>query len=336
VLKERIPQKTEEASNGKGMQAEIMTLDDNSIKLYDNIDKEALDNGGVLLVNKATNYIEKRSMEGGAQIDYMFINSDPTLTLKKGEQLSVAEDETVLTAEGIKEYKNDSKKLKEVNIVGNVDDDVLYSTFKSTNISELDCYVKLLTTEKGLNKILGKYANNTIVVKTTNDYTRAETISELNKIVANNNYSLKDTIGMKLQLERNVKESLGLNIIFAVTVIIMVVLNLVNTANASILARRKELAGMRAIGMSNSQEKRMIIGELFYVSLTVAFTVVLSVGVISLANQSVNIGLGKVSVWVILLGEGAIIASLMIISNLTALAPLAQAKKFSIVEDLKE
>ncbi|MGL5354614.1 MAG: ABC transporter permease [Clostridium sp.] len=336
VLKERSFQKDDDASFGRGISAQIMTIDENSIKLYNNIDKEALDNGGVVIINKATNYVEKRSMEGGGQIDYMFINSDPTLNYGKGDSLSIAEDDTVLTAKGIKEYKNDSRKLKEVKVVGNVDDDLLYSTFKSTNISELDCYVKLLTTEKGLNKILGKPANNKILIKTTNDYTRANTISEINKIVANNNYSMRDTIGMKLQLERNVKESLGLNIIFAITVIIMVVLNLVNTANASILARRKELAGMRAIGMSNSQEKRMIIGELFYVSLTVAFTVILSVGVLSFANQSVNIGLGKVSVWVILLGEAAIIASLMIISNLTALGPLAQAKKFSIVEDLKE
>lgn len=116
----------------------------------------------------------------------------------------------------------------------------------------------------------------------------------------------------------------------------MVLLNLVNTFNASILARRKELASMRAMGMSNEQERRMIIGELFYISLTVAFTTMLSVGVLSLANQATNLGAGKVNIGLIVLGEALVIVFLMIISTLTALAPLAQAKKFSIVDDLKE
>ncbi|MGL5354615.1 MAG: FtsX-like permease family protein [Clostridium sp.] len=316
--------------------ASITTLDDNSIKFYKNINKEDLDNGGVLTVNKSTTYIKKINPMPGGVIDYYFINSNPTLISKNGDKLLMSEDENVLTSKGLEKYYTDDVKAQELNIVGSVDDDILYSTFKSTIPSELDCDVKLITTEEGLKKITGAVLDNRLIIKTTKDEIREDTISELNKISANNNYELKDIVGNKLRLERNTRQDLGLNIIFAITIVIMVLLNLINTSNASILARRKELASMRALGMSNAQEKKMIVGELFYISLSVAFTTIFSVGFLSIATQSANLGAGKVNIGMLLLGEGIIIISLMIISTLTALGPLAKAKKFSIVEDLKE
>ncbi|MGL5354494.1 MAG: ABC transporter permease [Clostridium sp.] len=301
----------------------IMTLDEESIKLYDGINKDLLDNGGVILVNKATNYIEKKYMEGGDLVQYMYLNSNEVLNYKTSDRLIIAGEDN-------------SSELKALNIVGTVDDDILNSTFNSTNRFELDYNFKLLTTEEGFAKIFGGLSNSKILIKTTNNENRKDTISELRRISANNNYEIEDVIGSKLEFERNIREDLGLNIIFGVTIVIMVILNLINTSNASILSRRKELAAMRAMGMSNSQEKKMIIGELFYIALTVSITVILTVGTLSIATQGANIGSGKVNVTTLLIGEGLIILFLMVISNLTALAPLAQAKKFSIVEDLKE
>lgn len=328
-------EKVAEEKKTQGIVASLTTLDENSIKLYEGVDKEALDNGGVLLVNMGTSYIEKPSHMIGGGVDYSFINSNPMLSYTSGDKLQVSEDNSVLNKEGLEKYYEDNRKFNELNIVGTVDDDMIYSTANSTNKDELDFDVRLLTTEKGFNKIVGGSTNNKLVIKTDNVEKRADTIKELNRISAVNNYKLNDVIGSKLKLERNIKQDLGLNIIFAVTIVLMVILNLVNTSNASILARRKELAGMRAIGMSNSQERRMIIGELFYIALSVGITVIVSVGALSMANQSANLGAGKVSIVTLLLGEGLIILFLMIISNLTALGPLAQAKKFSIVEDLK-
>ncbi|MGL5084865.1 MAG: FtsX-like permease family protein, partial [Clostridium sp.] len=280
-------------------------------------------------------YIETVSQMPGGGSSYSFENSNPTLHYKSGDKILVSQDNTVLNKEGLEKYYEDNRKFNELNVVGTVDDDIIYSTANSTNKDELDFNVKLLTTEEGFNKIVGGSSNNKLVIKTANVKERSETIKELNRISAVNNYKLNDVIGSKLKLERNIKQDLGLNIIFAITIILMVILNLVNTSNASILARRKELAGMRAIGMTNRQERRMIIGELFYIALSVGITVMISVGGLSLANQSSNLGAGKVSISTLIIGEGLIILLLMIISNLTSLGPLAQAKKFSIVEDLK-
>ncbi|MGL5351996.1 MAG: ABC transporter permease, partial [Clostridium sp.] len=277
-------------------------------------------------------------------IYYIYMDSDPVLKYKIGDKLSLSEDDTVLEMEGLGKYYKENRPFKDLNIVGIVDDDILESTYKSRDRFELESDVKLITTEKGLNNIFEKSSSivtkdsigKRILVKTTNNANRGNALSEIKKICANNNYEFKDTIGNKLMLERNIRQDLGLNIIFAVTVLIMVILNLVNTSNASILSRRKELAAMRAIGMSNSQERRMIVGELFYISLSVAFTIIITVVILSIESQSTNIAAGKVSILTFLSGEFIIIIALMIISNLTALAPLAQAKKFSIVEDLKE
>lgn len=313
--------------------AKIATVDENCIKLYEGIDKKKLDEGGVLLVNKATNYKETVG-EGGSGI--MYVESNPILKSKVGEKLILSKEGTVIP-QGWREITyNENIKVKELNIVGAVDDDVLYSTAHSINIDELDYNVKILTTEEGLSKILDKASNNKLAIKTENNENRVDIVNKLEAISGNNNYKFEDVEGQKLRLERNINENIGLNIIFSITIIIMVILNLINTTNACILARRKELAGMRAIGMSKSQQRKMIIGEVFYIALSVAFTVIATVGLLSFTNQGVNISAGKVSVLTLIMGEGLIILSLMLVSTLTSIAPLIQASKFSIVDDLKE
>ncbi|MGL5354802.1 MAG: ABC transporter permease, partial [Clostridium sp.] len=228
------------------------------------------------------------------------------------------------------------RQFKDIDIVDTVEDDIIYSTYHSVNMAELDSNIKLLTSEAGLQKINGGLNEYSILIKCGNNDDRISTISKLKKISLYNNYELKDTVGDKLSIEKNMKEDLGLNIIFAITVIIMVVLNLINTTNSSIMARRKELASMRAIGMSYDQQRKMIIAEIFYISLSVGITVFLSVGLLSNATLIPILAAQKVNIVTLMAGEILVIAILMLIANVSVLVPLRKTKNLNIAEDLKE
>ncbi|MGL5353218.1 MAG: ABC transporter permease, partial [Clostridium sp.] len=205
-------EKIDEENKTQGIVASLTTLDENSLKLYNGIDKESLDNGGVLLVSKGTSYIGIVSHMSGGGINYSYINSNPTLLYNAGDKLLVSQDETVLNKEGLEDYYKENKDFNELNIVDTVEDDKIFSTANSINMNELDFNVKLLTTEEGFKKIVGGTTNNKLVIKTSNVEKRVDTIKELNKICAVNNYSLNDVVGSKLTLERNIKQDLGLNI----------------------------------------------------------------------------------------------------------------------------
>lgn len=332
-----------------GIVAKVRALDNDALNIYKNsltngsLNLDELDNGGIILVNKATNYYLK-SLGSAGFLD-VYADTDPTLKYNAGESFGLSLDPTLMsdsiqgkyiTKSSVAKFEESNSNKINVTVVGNVVGDIFNNKEDNRNFSSIDSNVTLITSEKGFEKITGIVGKQSILVNTIKGNGRKETIEKINELAISNNYGVEDTIGKKELIEDNIREGISLNIMIAITAIALSLLNMINSSIANINSRTRELAACRAIGMSEVQERRMIIAEGLTISLSAGFITLVTTGIYSFASQGKYIGAGKMDPLVLIFGYLSIVIVMIIISNGTTLAALKQIKNISIVEALKE
>lgn len=326
-------------NNKVGLSCSLRGLDDNSLEKYNqymlqgSLDKELLENDGVILVNKSTNfYILKKGNEG----DAIFIDMTKPLQYKVGEEILIPLSNDVMTGDTLKNYTENNNKYKRVKVVGIISEDAFKNNINERDVKNLNCNVSMITSEKTYDSLIGPTFKNQLFISTDIGSTRSESIKKLEKLGAEKYYVLKDYKTMQEQMKQEKLKDLSYNIIFAVTVMLLVVLNLINTLTANILSRKGELAALSAIGMSNKQKEKMVIAESFYIGLASAVFSLTTGGVLAVTFQGQNSYMGKVSMPTLILTIVGIVLALALVTVIISLVPLSKLKKLNIVDTLKE
>ncbi|MGL5353960.1 MAG: ABC transporter permease, partial [Clostridium sp.] len=328
-----------EYENRLGLTSNLRSVDTDSLKFYEkyllegSLDKELLDDDGVILVNKATNfYVMKGSMTNTP----IFIDMTNPLKYSVGDEILIPSTVDVMNSEKLKEFTENNNSYKKVKVVGIVSEDVFKNNVNKRDMKNLNSNASMITTEKTYDSLVGPSFKNQLFISTDMDNKRLETIKNLEKISAEKYSILKDYKTMQENIREDNLKDLSFNIIFALTVMLLVVLNLINTLTANILSRKGELAALSAIGMSNKQKKKMIVAESFYIGLASAIFALIIGGVPAVGFQGQNSDIGKVSMPILILIVLGIVIALALVTILISLVPLAKLKKLNIVDTLKE
>lgn len=326
--------------NGQvGLSAKLRGIDEKSLECYKDyilegtLDINSLDNNGVILVNSVTNYY---LMEAGETSVNMFIDMEKPIDYKVGEEILIPLSNEVLTNNGIESYIKNNNKYKKVKVVAIISEDALSNNINRRDINNLNSNVNMITSEKTYDSIIENTFKNQLYISTDMENERVKTVEKLEELAGENYYILEDNKVKQEEMKKETLEELSYKVIFGVTVILLVVLNLVNTLTANILSRKGELAALSAIGMSYKQKNKMIIAESFYIGFASALVALGTGGVLGVAFQSQNGEIGKVSISMLIVIMLLIVGILVFITLIISIVPLKKLKNLSIVDTLKE
>lgn len=328
-----------EHENKLALSSSLRAVESESLKYYEpyllegSLDKEKLDDGGVILVNKATNfYVMKGSMTNTP----IFIDMTEPLQYTVGEEILIPLSSDVMNSEKLKDYTENNNSYKKAKVVGIVSEDAFKNNVNRRDVKNLNSNVYMITTEKTYDSIVGPNFKNQLFISTDLNDGREETIKNLETLSAEKYSILKDYKTMQEEARDENLKDLSFNIIFAITVVLLVVLNLINTLTANVLCRKGELAALSAIGMSNKQKQKMIVAESFYIGLASAIFALIIGGVPAVGFQGQNSDIGKVSMPILILMVFGIVIALALVTVIISLVPLNKLKKLNIVDTLKE
>lgn len=139
-------------------------------------------------------------------------------------------------------------------------------TYDKKDPTEMVYDFKLVMTKECYEKNFMNSLQSSIVIKTENWDNRENTIEDIKKISYESGNTYKDYREIAEKEKIKINESLSIQIVFIVSLVLIVIVNVANNFYGSIIMRKKELASMRAIGMEYSQMKSMVLREILIIA----------------------------------------------------------------------
>ena len=319
----------------------IRIIDKESLPIYKeylvdgNIDYGELSENGILLVNSGS----KRYIAAKTPFDivYQFETSNKMLEVKVGDKLGIPKEQYPLNiypgSEANIEINEDS--FANLTISGILDKDALRDNCNEYDEKEISSDFKVIMTRECYEKNFEKISNETVLLKLNEERNYNEIVSDIKEIADKELYNVKDYNKIKEAEEKRVNENMAIQLMFLISLVTIVIINIANTFYASIIMRKKELAAIRAVGMSMKQMKKMILTEVFIMATESSIWAVLIGGIPTIWKemQLQKVGLSNINLLIIIL-----IMSVLIILILTFTSTISAVKKLdtlSIVDDLR-
>lgn len=213
------------------------------------IDNDILDRDKVILINNTKFYYVNNTMMGSKSYKQI----DETTKYKVGDKISIPVKNTSQN----NEYeiaaiitKNPLKDSIEVN-----------SGYEYSPIPD----ISIIMGEGNYNKQT-EYSNLESVYLNVNELNKSSIANDINKMFGKENIQIIDTLQEKELAEKRNYEYLLWDLILLATLWIVFLLNILNTMVSIVISRVKEIATMRAIGMTKEQLKKNIFYEAVFLS----------------------------------------------------------------------
>lgn len=185
---------------------------------------------------------------------------------------------------------------------------------------------------------LDKYSNipSTKMCININDDNRDEIMPKLEAFCKENEYSIYNRESKVNKLNEINKKYALIDIVFVGSIVLILVVNLINTLTAAIVVRKCEIASLRAIGMAEKQVRKNIISEGVIVCIYsgVIGAMLSSIYLFFRKNEFLNQGGIKYNI-VVLIILGVFVIQILI-GILSSLKPLKTIMGSSIIEDIKD
>lgn len=319
----------------------VRVVDKNTLKLYEkylvdgNIANDNYNDNGILIVNSGSKRYINLITDGGT--NYQFSKSDNLLNVKAGDNIKIFKNNYPIDASQIdKNIKIDESQFANLRINGVLKEDALKDNYNKYDTKEITSDFKIIMTKECYEKNFGPILSQSVYLDVSNDSNRENVIEKIKSVTNDERYSVKDYEKIRSAEEENVNENMAIQLMFLVTLAIIVVINIANTFYASIIMRKKEFAAIRAIGMSMKQLKRMIIMEVGIIALESTIWAIV-IGGFPTAWKEANLGKVGMANWNLWLAS--IIISIFVILILTFGSTINAIRKLntiSIVDDLRE
>lgn len=316
----KIKKSIDEDVDNLNLNVNIRGLDDNSIEVYKDylnsgtLDKISLDNNGVILVSNYTNYCVYGKGKFSTDI---YKTYDMSKVYKVGDKIKL------------------NKTNKELEIKAIVSVDAFENTASKFNVANNSADFNILVSEKVFKEISG--TNNSDIIMVDVDNEKSQAVSEaIKNTFTKQALEVKDEKAYQEEILKEALESIGVNIMYSVIIMTLVIVNLIFTLTANILVRKGELATLTSIGMTSKQKSKMIISE------SIAMVLIsLTAGVPISAYFIISSQLGQMSeniipIYMTIMLVLVILAIISIIGVLASIAPLRIIKNQNIVDTLKE
>ncbi|SHJ30535.1 MacB-like core domain-containing protein [Clostridium cavendishii DSM 21758] len=324
-----------------GVKTLFRAADENTLDLYkDNLiegelNYNKLKDDGIIIVNSGTTAFPRIINK---QIQFEIYDIKKILDVKVGDKILIPLEKKANKEINIKNYfkneKLDKTKFKEFTIIGIVNEDALKNKVNNRIIENLTEDVTFITSKESFKKI-NNDSNDELVIKTNKDKNRSETIKAIRdySTIKYDNYT--DFYSKMIDYKNTSNRTLCFDINFEINILIIVILNIINTFNANILLRKKELGALRAIGTTKKQLNKMLLLEnVFLVILSVCFGLIFGAFPAYLSQLSMN---NKDKNMYIILITITFLTSifLIIICILTTIYQLKKLKDLSIVDNIR-
>lgn len=295
------------------------------------IDKKALSDMGVLLVNKNKVIAYKTKMDKTVTADFS--------TYKVGDKIVVPkiksypyhfreEDNKKEANDSIKEMKKaiNNKEFYTFTVVGILDSDFLGENPQDG--------LGLVFTEDVYKKINGNLNSGQLLIKFKDKESRERLYDYFNKKASQIGGSYSD---FYKQAEEERKTYLQQDIFvytFIGLIILISAINIISTISINIMLRKREFAAMQAIGMEEEQLRKMVLLEGAIHGLIAAFVGSIIGGAIAklllykVVPDDVKI---KIPFEIFIIGIGGA----LIITLLASVIPIRRLKKMNIIESLR-
>jgi len=275
--------------------------------------------GEVIIVRETTFFGEKRSLIA------------PMAKLKVGDEILIS---NVEYSDGQKEFNN--KDLKKVKVAAIVDVQPFNSVDYQGTLNVIGSKETAKNIIEGNLEQIENFKINGMEIKIS-DESYADKIDESLKKIENTNAELN--YYNKIEAAKSDKAfKLQISILlmgFTIVIALISAVNIVNTVTTDILLRSKEIAALKAIGMTRKQVKKMITfeGVLFGLYGGIIGSILGTILSYVLYNQMSNIRDFKF----ILPWESIIIAiiAVMIMGYVSALIPLRRLSKENIIDGIR-
>lgn len=187
--------------------------------------------------------------------------------------------------------------------------------------------------------IISSYKYKQVPIKSIyldiNGENRNSIVENLNNMALNKQFQVKDYKEAKDNINVLNKRYTILDVIFTMSLVIIVLLNLINTLNLVTLTRKGELAALRAIGMNKSQLKRHLISEgmiiCFY---SICISLLIGGTLMMMTNSSIRY-VSSESILIIIAIVAGIVVLQLLIGIISTLLPLRKMLKLSIADEMR-
>ncbi|SHJ30686.1 MacB-like core domain-containing protein [Clostridium cavendishii DSM 21758] len=264
--------------NYYGVKSIFRAVDENTLKVYESNLKEGelnyskLMNDGIIIVNSGTTEVVANM--GQAGINHYFYDVEKILDVKVGDKIKIPIGQSFTIGEDMKKYFNsghvDTSKFKEFTVIGIVAKDALRNAINTRKPENLTEDITFITSNDVFYK-LGINVVGDLDIKTNINGDRTEALKGIKEYASSNYDSNIDLYSKMIDYKNSVNRALCWDVNFEINILVIVILNIVNTFNASIIARKKELASLRAIGMTRKQINKMLLLEGAFLGVLASF-----------------------------------------------------------------
>lgn len=308
--------------------------DDNALELSKKylidgkIDKNALNNMGVLLVNKNRVIVGTGSREVTA--DYSTYKVGDKIVVPKIDYYPFAgksEDDPGKFVNRSDEMKKaiDNKEFYTFTVVGILDKDFLGGPPQDG--------LGLIFTEDVYKKINGSLDSRNMLIKFRDKDAREKLYEYFSKKAVQTAGIYYDYYKVAEQ-ERKMDAQVNLFVYgFIALVTLIAAVNIINTIVLNIMLRKREFASMRAIGMTKVQLTKMLLFEGLIHGVIAAFIGIIIGGILTKLTIATIVSDVKVSIPYGIIVTGIIIS--VILALTATIIPLGRLKKMNIVESLR-
>lgn len=324
------------------LNTKVRGIDKNSMELYSKYLIEGdltseLKESEIILVSDWVNY--KMIVNQGG-VTHQIVDIENVLNYKVGDEINIPLNQELLAKEDIDDKPSDSYysnggQTKKFKVKAIVSKDALREAERFSDASNCSEDLMIIVSDKCFANIYGVNTQNKIDINVDKD-NREAVVKKLKTELYVSGDSVTDLINVQNELNKENMRSVSLNLMFAISVVILVVISLISTMIFNIFIRSRELAGLDAIGMNFKQKKKMIVCESFSMALQTAFIAMptsLTLVLISIGNE---FGRGGTNEALIFTSIIIYIILIMIITTIIGLIPINILKKQSISELLRD
>lgn len=320
----------------------VRGIDKNSIDLYSKylIDGDLtseLKEDEIILVSDWVNY-KMIVSDGGVR--HQIVDIENVLNYKVGDEINIPLNQELLVKEEVEDKPSDSYysnggETKKFKVKAIVSKDALRESERFSDANNCSEDLMIIVSDKCFANIYGVNTQNKLDINVDKD-NREVVVENLKMKLYDSGDSITDLVDVQNQLNKENMRSISLNLMFAISVVILVVVSLISTMIFNIFIRSRELAGLDAIGMNFKQKKKMIVCESFSMALQTAFIAMpasLTLVLMSIGNE---FGRGGTNESLIFASIIIYIVVIMIITTLIGLVPIGILKNQSISELLRD
>ncbi|SHJ30612.1 MacB-like core domain-containing protein [Clostridium cavendishii DSM 21758] len=313
-------------------------VDEKSLDLYKSNLKEGelnynkLKDNGIIIVNSGTT---NQAINRGFNVDYEFYDMENILNVKVGDKLKIPIREKLNNYSDMEKYfNNDTSDFKEFTVLAIVDKDVFLDNMSNRNPKNLTHDVTFITANEVFDKEKIDTTSN-LFIKTNKSLNREDILKGIGQVASVHYDSYTDFYSRMVDYNNSVTRSLCWDINFAINILIIVIINIMNTFNANILIRNKEFGALRAIGTTKKQLNNMLLLEVIFLGIVASvFGLIFGSFPACLSQMSMN-NFNKSTFSMIVIITCLTIIALIIICVLSTLIPLRKLKNLSIVDNIR-